>query len=171
MAVETKPITYETRSAVLAIDIQASFAPPEPLIGGVRALQSRYYTVATIELHMEEAVPFAAQLGWTPPAADCCLVPADRIFTKHGYLPPPKLVTHLRRKRVKRVFVCGVQSETCVLAAGFILFDAGLKPTLIADLLAGSSLDRSGGLGLRLWRHHFGAVVESHRALLTDPTA
>jgi nicotinamidase-related amidase len=134
----------------------------------VTALKSRYYTVATIELHKEETVPFAAQLGWTPPAADRCLVPADRVFTKHGYLPPRELVTHLRRKRVRQVYVCGVQSDTCVLAAGFVLFDAGLRPTLLADLHAGSSLDRGGELGLRLWHHHFGAVIEAHHMLLSD---
>lgn len=43
--------------------------------------------------------------------------------------------------------------------AGFALFDAGLQPTLIGDLVLGSSLDRSGELGVRLWKHHFGQVV------------
>jgi hypothetical protein len=37
------------------------------------------------------------------------------------------------------------------------LFDAGLRPTLLQWLTIGSSLDRSGGLGARLWRHHFGS--------------
>jgi Amidases related to nicotinamidase len=59
------------------------------------------------------------------------------------------------------VLVCGIQADTCVLAAGFALFDAGLSPTLIEDLVAGSSLDRSGRLGVDLWRHHFGQVVSS----------
>jgi hypothetical protein len=41
------------------------------------------------------------------------------------------------------------------------LFDAGLQPTLITDLTEGSSLDRTGGLGLRLWEHHFKHTVRS----------
>jgi hypothetical protein len=40
------------------------------------------------------------------------------------------------------------------------LFDAGLQPTLIADLTVGSSLDRTGGLGVRLWEHHFKHTVK-----------
>jgi hypothetical protein len=40
------------------------------------------------------------------------------------------------------------------------LFDAGLQPTLIADLTVGSSLDRAGGLGVRLWEHHFKHTVK-----------
>ncbi|MBN0802870.1 cysteine hydrolase family protein, partial [Pseudomonas aeruginosa] len=77
----------------------------------------------------------------------------------HGYLPTAELVDHLRALRAERVLVCGIQADTCVLAAGFALFDAGLQPTLIGDLVLGSSLDRSGELGVRLWKHHFGQVV------------
>lgn len=135
-------------------------------MNGLRALHAHYYTLATVELHKEAAVPFAGQLGWAPPAEDRCLAPADKVFTKHGYLPPPELVAHLNERGARKVFVCGVQADTCVLAAGFALFDSGLNPALIADLVAGSSLDRGGELGVRLWRHHFGAAIESHRALL-----
>jgi nicotinamidase-related amidase len=60
---------------------------------------------------------------------------------------------------VDRVLVCGMQADTCVLAAGFALFDAGLHPTLLKWLTVGSSVDRSGDLGARLWRHHFGSVL------------
>lgn len=58
------------------------------------------------------------------------------------------------------------QADTCVLAAGFALFDAGLQPTLVADLVAGLSLDPSGGFGVRLWKHHFGRVLDTHEDLL-----
>jgi nicotinamidase-related amidase len=58
-----------------------------------------------------------------------------------------------------------VQADTCVLAAGFALFDAGLAPTLVPWLTIGSSLDRSGALGVRLWRHHFGQVLDGPESL------
>jgi hypothetical protein len=41
------------------------------------------------------------------------------------------------------------------------LFDAGLQPTLITDLTVGSSLERTGELGVRLWEHHFKHTVRS----------
>ena len=81
--------------------------------------------------------------------ADDSLVAADRIFIKHGYLPPQSAIDYLRDLQVERVLVCGVQADTCVLAAGFALFDAGLHPTLLKWLTVGSSLDRSGDLGAR----------------------
>jgi hypothetical protein len=83
----------------------------------------------------------------------------DRIFLKHGYLPPHRIdrLSQVAGGR-PRAGLC-IQADTCVLAAGFLLFDAGLHPTLLPWLTIGSSLDRSGELGARLWRHHFGAVL------------
>lgn len=139
--------------------MQASFAVPEPVVAGIAALSRRFYTVATVERHDETVTPFERQLGWKPAADDRPLVPADRVFVKHGYLPPAALIDDLRSRAVERVLVCGVQAETCCLAAGFMLFDEGLHPTLLAWLSVGSSLDRSGGLGAALWQHHFGSVL------------
>jgi len=61
------------------------------------------------------------------------------------------------------VLVCGLQTETCCLAVGFVLFDAGLQPTLLTDPTVGSSLDCSGGLGVKLWKHHFKHTLTSDK--------
>ena len=153
------------RQALLVIDVQASFSPPEWLVEGICELVGTLPTVATLERHDEAATPFERQLGWKPNPGDESLIPADRVFVKHGYLPPPDLVPYLRSLDTERVLVCGMQAETCVLAAGYQLFDAGLRPTLVRYLTVGSSLDRSGELGERLWRHHFGAIVADRQSL------
>jgi nicotinamidase-related amidase len=147
------------RQALLIVDVQPSFAPPDWLVRDVTALAATMPSVATVERHDEDATPFEGQLGWKPGLADDCLVPADHVFIKHGYLPPPALIAHLGTLDVERVLVCGIQADTCVLAAGFALFDAGLRPPLLPWLTVGSSLDRTGDLGAQLWRHHFGAVL------------
>jgi nicotinamidase-related amidase len=151
--------------ALLVVDVQPSFTVPEPVVAGISALTQRFYTLATVERHDEAVTPFERQLGWKPGAADESLVEADRVFIKHGYLAPPALVDHLRARRIERVLVCGIQAETCCLAAGFQLFDAGLRPTLLAWLSVGSSLDRSGKLGASLWQHHFGSVLHGEDEL------
>jgi len=154
------------RQALLIVDVQPSFNPPRWLVERIESLLPIMPSAATVERHDEARTPFKAQLGWSPAPADDSLVAADKVFIKYGYAPPPDLIAHLRGMNLDRVLVCGIQADTCVLAAGFALFDAGLRPALIADLVIGSSLDRSGGLGVRLWRHHFGAVVEDHKDLL-----
>jgi nicotinamidase-related amidase len=146
--------------ALLVVDVQPSCAVPEAIVAGIRALARRIYTVATVERHDEAITPFQQQLGWKPGTHDESLVEADRMFIKHGYLPPIDMIDHLRSRGIEQVLVCGIQADTCCLAAGFMLFDAGLHPTLLKWLSVGSSLDRSAGLGADLWRHHFGRVID-----------
>jgi nicotinamidase-related amidase len=149
------------RQALLVIDVQPSFSPPDWLVQGVRALLGSMPSVATVERHDECRTPFVRQLGWSPAADDDSLVAADHVFIKHGYGPSPATLECLMGMDLDRVLVCGIQTETCVLAAGFALFDAGLCPTLITDLTVGSSLDRSGKLGIELWKHHFRQITST----------
>lgn len=149
------------QQALLIVDIQPTFSPPPELVGEIAALAATMHAVATVERHNEAATPFERQLGWKPGAADESLIAADRVFIKHGYLPPIEAVNYLKGLGVDRVLVCGMQADTCVLAAGFALFDAGLCPTLLKWLTVGSSVDRSGDLGARLWQHHFGSVLST----------
>lgn len=151
--------------ALLIVDVQQSFAPPDWLVAGIEPLLARMPSVATVEHHDEQRTPFQRQLGWAPARADQSLIRAQRVFVKYGYTPPPELIAYLKSLAVERVLVCGIQADTCVLAAGFAVFDAGLAPTLLSDLVVGSSLDRSGELGIRLWRHHFAQVTTSAAVL------
>ncbi|RSC25561.1 cysteine hydrolase [Pseudomonas putida] len=147
------------RQALLIVDVQSTFSPPEWLIDGIRALAAKLPAIASVELHDEQVTPFQQQLGWHPAREDESLIEADEVFVKHGYGQTAEAIDYLKRLGVERVLVCGLQTETCVLAAGFALFDAGLNPTLITDLTVGSSLDRSGKLGIELWIHHFRQVT------------
>lgn len=147
------------RQALLIVDVQSTFSPSEKLVNGIRALSANIPAIASIELHDEQVTPFQRQLGWHPASDDIALVEADQVFVKHGYGQSPEAIAYLKGLGVERVLVCGLQTETCVLAAGFALFDAGLCPTLVTDLTMGSSLDRSGQIGIDLWKHHFGQVT------------
>lgn len=153
------------KQVLYIVDVQPSFDPPSALVTGIAALAKKMHSVASVERHDESITPFERQLGWKPGVGDESLVEADRIFIKYGYAPPKEAVDYLVSLRADRVLVCGIQADTCVLAAGFSIFDAGLHPTLLPWLTVGSSLDRSGALGARLWKHHFGAVLNGAEEL------
>lgn len=153
------------RQILLVIDVQSAFSPPEWLVDGISSLTHRFPTIASIELHDESVTPFYRQLGWSPAVEDRSLVEADKVFIKHGYAQTPETISYISGLHADRVLVCGIQTDTCVLAAGFALFDAGLTPTLITDLTVGSSIDRSGRLGITLWKHHFGQTTTSSELL------
>jgi nicotinamidase-related amidase len=153
------------RQVLLNVDVQSTFSPPEWLVDGLRRLSANIPTVASVELHDEQVTPFQRQLGWHPAAEDESLIEADQVFVKHGYGQTVETLEYIKQLGVERVLVCGMQTETCVLAAGFALFDAGLAPTLVTDMTVGSSLDRSGQLGIDLWKHHFGQVTTAAQVL------
>lgn len=152
---------------LLVVDVQSTFSPPEWLTTGCQNLARHVPSVATIELHDESRTPFLRQLGWKPAATDESLVTVDRVFVKYGYAPSAETIQYLRQQKPERVLVSGIQTETCVLAAGFALFDAGLSPTLVTDLTVGSSLDRSAQLGISLWKHHFRETTTAAEVLAT----
>jgi nicotinamidase-related amidase len=147
------------KQALLIVDEQTSFPISMEILHVNIELIGIHPIVHTVERHDESVTPFEGQLGWKPGKADESLIPANCVFIKHGYLPPPAAIEYLRGLRMDRILVCGAQADTCVLAAGFALFDAGLHPTLLKWLTVGSSLDRAGNLGARLWEHHFGSVL------------
>ncbi|MFT0476787.1 isochorismatase family protein [Pseudomonas antarctica] len=155
------------RQVLLIIDVQPCFTPPAGLVDGINALLGRLPSVTTVERHDENVTLSARQRGRQPAPEDDSLIAADRTFIKHGYAPTPKTIRYLKSLAPNRVLVCGIQADTCVLAAGLALFDAGLQPTLISDLSVGSSLDRSGKLGVDAWQHHFGNVVERAQVIAT----
>lgn len=152
-------VENDLKQALYIVDVQPSFNPSADLVLQISELATTMHSVASVERHDETITPFERQLGWKPGTDDKSLVAADRIFIKHGYAPPGEAVDYLLSLKLDRVLVCGIQADTCVLAAGFAFFDAGLHPTLLPWLTIGSSLDRSGELGARLWKHHFGAVL------------
>ena len=147
------------KQVLYIVDIQPSFNPPMELVENIAKLAKLMPSVASVERHDERITPFESQLGWKPCPSDDCLIAADRVFIKYGYTPPKEAVDYLLSLEVERVLVCGIQADTCVLAAGFSFFDAGLRPTLLPWLTVGSSLDRSGALGVRLWKHHFREIL------------
>ena len=157
------------RQALLIVDVHSTFSPSEKLGDGIRARSAHIPTIASLELHDEQVTPFERQLGWHPPRDDVALVEADQVFIKHGYGQSPEALAYLKALAPERVLVCGLQTETCVLAAGFALFDAGLCPTLVTDLTTGSSLDRSGQLGIELWKHHFGQLTTAAEVMAQLP--
>ena len=150
------------KQTLVVVDVQPSFPVPMEILHGIRELSAILPSVAIVERHDESVTPFEGN-SWdgNPERHDESLILANRVFIKHGYLPPRAAIEYLRSLQMDRILVCGTQADTCVLAAGFALFDAGLHPTLLRWLTVGSSLDRSGNLGTLLWEHHFGIVLGS----------
>lgn len=53
------------------------------------------------------------------------------VFEHYGYRPPDELIARL--KQFGAVNICGVDTDACVMAAVFALWDAEIQPIVLAD--------------------------------------
>jgi hypothetical protein len=88
------------KQALLIVDVQPSFPVSREILQGIIKLSALLPSVATVERHDESVTPFERQLRWRPGKADETLVPANRVFIKHGYLPPLAAIEYLRGLQV-----------------------------------------------------------------------
>ena len=155
------------QQALLIVDVQSSFSPPIWLVEKIAQLDTSMHSIATVEHHNESVTPLW-QPAWleagTQRRSTYCHRPSVHKTRLYATIGTRRLC---QEYRCRRVLSCGIQADTCCLAAGFMLFDAGLRPTLLKWLTIGSSLDRSAQLGTSLWRHHFGQerIIETKNEL------
>lgn len=71
------------------------------------------------------------------------LIPyVDKQFTKSTYSAlTPELLSYLRSNNVDTVYITGFDTDGCVLATAFSLFDNGFRPILIQNCCASTASD------------------------------
>ncbi len=100
---------------------------------------------------------FAKTFGWTacssPPQAG--IVPQlsklsneNNTFEKDTFsaFKSSRLLAFLRKNSVDQVFLCGTDSEACVLASAFEAFDLGFKVTVLNELCASCNGSKFGAM-------------------------
>lgn len=61
----------------------------------------------------------------------------DNLFEKSTYsiFKSPKLFEFLKKNNIKKLFLCGIDSDSCVLASAFDAFDLGYKIKILKNLV------------------------------------
>jgi nicotinamidase-related amidase len=62
-----------------------------------------------------------------------------QIISKSTYSLPNKTIKHLKQNGISEIELCGTDTEACVLAIAYQLFDNGIKPILLKELCGTSS--------------------------------
>lgn len=123
--------------AIVAVDMQNHFRPGPGIVSQISQLSAQMPTCATLFQHDESQVPLV-KFGRTPPQDTAILVPAQVTFTKAGYGLPPQALEWLKAQRPEEVLVVGGHTDANVLASGFALFNAGLRPSMVPVLCYGN---------------------------------
>jgi nicotinamidase-related amidase len=133
--------------ALIVVDVQRAFDPPP---GFVKSLE-RYSRRFSCRIYTRYLNPAGSlfrkvlkQKSCAPGTPECELLlvpqPDDLVFNKTAKygLTPGQLRT-LHRRGIKRVTVCGLDTDACVLGVMFSLFDAGIECHLKEEMCWSSS--------------------------------
>ena len=135
------------RSALLIVDVQRAFNPPPSFVAKLTRYSRRFSCrVFTRYVNPPGSVfrRLLKQDSCAPDTPDLdLLIPPQRgdlVMTKTAKygLTPPQIRT-LHRRGITRVTVCGLDTDACVLAVMFSLFDGGIECHLKEEMCWSSS--------------------------------
>jgi nicotinamidase-related amidase len=117
--------------ALMIVDLQKAFEVPPKLLDGIRRYARRFPCRIFTQFVNPPGSIFRRKLGQrccAPGSEDTELLiapePGDLVFTKWRYGLSPANLRQMRRRGIKQVTVCGVDTDACVLGVMFSLFDA-----------------------------------------------
>lgn len=67
-----------------------------------------------------------------------------------------KLKDYLEKRNISKVYLCGVDIDSCVLATAFGLFDLGIEPVFVIDCCASSGGEEMLNSSMRIIKRSFG---------------
>jgi nicotinamidase-related amidase len=124
----------DTWGTVVVVDLQKAFEVPTALLERVRRYINRFECRIFTRFENPPGSLFRRSLkqrSCLPGSEDTELLidpqPDDLVLRKRGYGIEPKDVRKILRRGIRRVTVCGIDTDACVLGVMFSLFDAGIE--------------------------------------------
>lgn len=132
--------------ALMIVDVQEAFEPPPAFVEKLRRYSRRFPCRIFTRYVNPRGSMFRTVLKQkccAPGSRDTKLLIApeagDLVIPKSTYGLQPRDIRALRRRRIRRVTVCGLDTDACVLGVMFSLFDAGIECHLKEDMCWSSS--------------------------------
>lgn len=120
--------------ALLIVDVQRAFEPPPRFVEKVRRY-SRHFPCRIFTRYVNPRGSMfrrvLKQKCCAPGSEDIELLiepsPGDIVLDKSTYGLSPTAIRALKRRKIRCVTVCGLDTDACVLGVMFSLFDAGIE--------------------------------------------
>jgi nicotinamidase-related amidase len=136
------------KTALAVVDVQTYFMQRSPADIPVRIADhirgSSYDTVAFTIFQNEDGSNWEKTLNWSKckDSQDLELAPqlkeftSDNVFIKHTYsaFKSAGFEDYLRKHNIKKLEICGIDLEGCVLATAYEAFDKGYEVEVLFDL-------------------------------------
>ncbi len=133
--------------ALLIVDVQQAFEPPPSFIRRLEAYARRFPCRVFTRFVNPAGSMFRKVLKQkccAPGSADTALLlsaqKGDLIFDKQGrYGLEPRHLRQLHQRKIRKITVCGLDTDACVLGVMFSLFDSGIECHLKESMCWSSS--------------------------------
>lgn len=130
----------------MIVDVQKAFEPPPAFLKKLQRYSRRFPCRVFTRYINPKGSMFRKTLGQkccAPGSPDTELIippsPGDLVIDKSTYGLKPPDILRLKRRRIRRITVCGLDTDACVLGVMFSLFDAGIECHLKEDMCWSSS--------------------------------
>jgi nicotinamidase-related amidase len=133
--------------ALMIVDLQRAFEPPQAFIQKIEIYAGRFpCRVFTRFINPAHSMfrKVLRQKSCAPGSAETALLltpkPGDLVFDKQGrYGLEPRHVRLLHGRAIRKITVCGLDTDACVLGVMFSLFDSGIECHLKEEMCWSSS--------------------------------
>lgn len=147
---------------LFVVDLQRAFDAPPDLINRIRRYAARFHCRVFTRFENLPGSLFRRELkqkccGPESPDTELLVAPrkGDLVFAKHGYGLDPEDIRKLKRRGIRRVTVCGIDTDACVLGVMFSLFDAGIECHAKEDMCWSSTSARLHKAGMTIIAQQF----------------
>lgn len=118
---------------LLVVDLQEGFNPSADLVDRIKGALALYEEVAFTRFVNPPESLFRSQLHWFENGGPLCLSKeGSLVLDKSGYGLTAEHINALRSLGCAQWHLVGVETDACVMACAFSLFDAGI-PVKIVD--------------------------------------
>lgn len=160
-------MTVQHPSVLLIIDVQQGFITPDTghIPAAVEALQDDFDHVFVTRFENPDISPYRRFLNWhdfppRSPETVLAFTPRDdaRLIVKSVYTAvTPGLLATLEDLGAKTVHICGIATDNCVLKTAADLFEAGVRPVVLAKACASHGGPEAHQAGLVVLKRLIGA--------------
>lgn len=154
-------------SCLIIVDVQNGFINQwtEHIPATVESLQDGYDRIVATRFYNPEGSLYRRLIGWQRLGRDSEDFPlafqpraGAPVIDKATYTcVTPDLLEDLERWGVEEVHLCGIATDNCVLKSAVDLFEAGVKPVVLADAAASHGGPDCHAAGLMLLERFIGA--------------
>lgn len=127
-----------TRKGLIVVDLQIGFNPSSKLVSNIKSILHRYDHVIFTRFQNDEDSLYRSVLDWHEDAGELSIDDFDGdgaiVMDKNGYGLRPEHIDKIKRLNCDEWHLCGMETDACVLACAFSLWDSGVRPEIITSL-------------------------------------